>query len=78
MAKDNDGNIVKDPPMTPAGIPTPKLSWKDVLAVKGWPGNIIAQRDRALQVQYPYFEWNGWVYDTPSGYRTMLHVTEVV
>ena len=40
-----------------------KLSFRDVLVARGWIGHISRMYQYAHELEYPYFLWNGRVYE---------------
>ena len=47
------------------------INWRDVLYSQYYYwGEITIFWDFAKRLHYPYFEWNGWVYETLSGNKT--------
>lgn len=51
-----------------------ELSWKIVLYPHGWLGHIDVMADYAKKLEYPYFMWNGAIYNTVTKERTNLTV----
>ena len=58
-----------------------KITWKTVFNTENHPGfwkeAIFGARLAAQEAYYPYFSWNGWVYETSSGEKTETLVEDI-
>lgn len=53
------------------------LTWQFVLYPHGFIGHIGLMRTLAERLEYPYFAWNGRIYDTKFGNFTNLTVRDI-
>lgn len=47
-----------------------ELTWKNVLYPHCIIGHIGKMRETAWELAYPYFSWNGRIYETKTGEQT--------
>ena len=45
---------------------TAKITWKNILFPHKFEYWIASFAELAAQQDYPYFYWNGWIYDTKT------------
>jgi hypothetical protein len=45
---------------------TANITWKNILFPHKFAYWIVSFAELAAQQDYPYFYWNGWIYDTKT------------